>query len=101
VSWTLTEPDEDYLNYVLPPETAVVVDRAEEHHGGVPEDALPTSGVVKAVRAVCVRYESSPRGDPPAVHPVEGSARLTPLSGSDLDGIRLEGLVGYLVELQT
>ncbi len=100
VSWTLAEADDDYLAPLFPPESEVVVDRAEEHHGGLTEDAPSTSGIVVAIRGVQLRYEPSP-GDPRTLYPVPGSAHLTPLTRSDGDELRWHGFAGYLVEIET
>ena len=100
VSWTLGDADDDYLAPLFPPESGVTVDRAEEHHGGLAEDAPSTSGIVVAIHGVQLRYEPM-RGDPRMLYPVPGSAHLTPLTQSDGDERRSEGFAGYLVEIET
>jgi hypothetical protein len=50
VTWTLRAPDNDRLAMILGPD--VKVDAAEEHHGGVPEDAPRTTGTVRGIQAV-------------------------------------------------
>jgi hypothetical protein len=54
VTWTLHEPDTDLLATVLGPD--VKIDAAEEHHGGVPEDAPKTTGTVRRIEAVHFGY---------------------------------------------
>jgi hypothetical protein len=58
VTWTLREPDTDWFATVLG--LAVQVDAAEEHHGGVPEDAPTTTGKVLSIEAVHCRYPPEP-----------------------------------------
>lgn len=43
VTWKLGAPDPDWLAAVLGAH-AETVNAAEEHHGGLPEDAEPTTG---------------------------------------------------------
>ncbi|MEO8330364.1 MAG: DUF6578 domain-containing protein [Candidatus Nanopelagicales bacterium] len=77
------------------------MDRAEEHHGRLPDDACETIGTVKTIRGVQLRYETLPRGDTGMLYPVPGSARLTWLAHSHGDEFRWKGFVGYLVEIET
>jgi hypothetical protein len=48
--------DPDWLAAVLGAETAPGVGGAEEHHGGIPEDTEPTTGIVTRISAVHCRY---------------------------------------------
>ncbi|MGH3115920.1 MAG: DUF6578 domain-containing protein [Gaiellales bacterium] len=77
------------------------MDRAEEHHGALPNDAPCTLGTVVSIRGVHLRYEPLPDGNPRTLYPVPGSARLTSLTQSDGDESRLDGFAGYLVEIET
>lgn len=101
VSWTLLlEPDRDWLRDVLGQETADSVDAAEEHHGGVAEDANPIAGTVASIAAVHCRYAPRP-GLGSGLYPVPGSGVLTELDAAD--GWTPERpdqrFVGYLVRI--
>lgn len=97
VSWTLAEPDADWLPMVLGAD--VTVDAAEEHHGGVPDGTPETAGRVTAISAVHCRRSSSPGKQ--VQYPVPSSAALTPVSSADgwtpdRDDLHF---VGYLVRV--
>ena len=72
VAWTVGEADPDWLAAVLGAETAPGVGGAEEHHGGIPEDTEPTTGIVTRISAVHCRYApghrsgQAPPADPPS-----------------------------------
>jgi hypothetical protein len=102
VSWTLRDPDTEWLALVLGSEPAGGVDKAEEHHGGIGEGATPTVGIVTAIHAVRCRY---------APLPDEAETQFAPVAGSGtLDAIRsVDGwtpdqgdlkFAGYLVQLE-
>jgi hypothetical protein len=101
VSWTLAAPDSDYLDPLFAREASVLVDRAEEHHGGLPDDAPRTAGSVVAIHGVQLRYAPTPDGDSTTLYPVAGSASRTPLAHSNGDEFRRDGFAGYLVEIET
>jgi hypothetical protein len=90
VTWTLREPNTDWLRTVLG--LPVQVDAAEEHHGGVPEDTPTTTGKVLSVAAVHCRYP-----------PVPDFTEYTNLSTTDRRPEDRGDLrfVGYLVRLAT
>lgn len=101
VSWTLREPDTAWLEAVLDKDVAGGIGGAEEHHGGVSEDAVPTVGTVVAIHAVHCRY--APLSD-------EAGTRLVPVAGSGVvDTVRsADGWIpdrgdlrfaGYVVQL--
>ena len=101
VAWTLGPADTVWLEEILSPHARQPVDAAEEHHGGLPEDAQATVGTVTGIAAVHCRFESSPGGGPPAFCAVRGSGVLTDIERADgwtLDRGE-ERFVGYLVRL--
>ena len=53
------------------------VDAAEEHHGGAPEETIPTRGTVTHIVAVHCRYAPRAGSGSRTVYPVAGSAVLT------------------------
>jgi hypothetical protein len=77
----------------------VTVDRAEDHHGDLDDDAPTTSGTVVSIRGVQLRYEPVQGGHPRTLYPVPGSAVLTSLTRSNGDEFRWGGFAGYLVEI--
>lgn len=86
VTWTLREPDADWLGTVLGPD--VQVDAAEEHHGGVPEGAPKTTGKVRRIEAVHCGY-ARPPGAGRTLYPADGWTK----GGGELK------FAGYLVHL--
>jgi hypothetical protein len=72
VAWTLGPADNDWLDGMLGPQARPAADAAEDHHGGVPEDTVPTQGTVTGIAAVCCRYADRP-GDPRILYPVPGA----------------------------
>jgi hypothetical protein len=62
VAWTLRAADPDWLEAVLGAQQ--IVDAAEEHHGGVPEDTMPTRGTGR----ISQRFTAVTRPGPAASH---------------------------------
>ena len=83
VAWTLREMDSGWLEEVLGAAVARGVDAAEEHHGGVGEDATVTVGTVVSIEAVHCRY--APRLDGPErmFHLVPGSGVVSAVDCAD------------------
>jgi hypothetical protein len=102
VAWTLRGADPDWLEAVLGPDGQQTVDAAEEHHGGVPDDTVPTRGTVARVAAVHCRFAPGPGSDSRTSYPVPGSGVLTDVESADgWTADRGDGqFVGYLVELE-
>src|SRR5918994_8011282 len=101
VEWTLTDADHDWLNSVLGPQGPRSVDVAEEHHGGVADDAPVTAGTVTSIDAVRCAFAPAPGGDNRHLYPVPGSGRLEAVMSADgwtpdVGGLRF---AGYLVHL--
>src|ERR1700678_785685 len=80
VSWTLAEPDADWLTNVLGTQAGVAVDAREEHHGGIPDGTPQTAGTVIAVTAVHVEFALALGGNDRMRYPVASSAVLTPVA---------------------
>jgi len=97
VSWTVTDPDRDFLVPLFSDENRVVIDKAEEHHNpGL--DGFPTvSGMIRSIRAVSVAYELNQ--DARVMYPVPGSATLTSLPSSESSPLDVPDFTGYIVEL--
>ncbi len=97
VTWTVAEPDTDWLASVLGHDEAAAVTHAEEHHGN---ELTSVEGVVQRIRAV--HYKSAPKayGDPRHLYPVEGSATIRQVVSADgryqVDDMDFGG---YLVDL--
>jgi hypothetical protein len=99
VSWTLAEPEREYIDPLFRPELAVEIDREEDRHGMLVDfDAPETVGTVTAIRAVRVRYARDP-DDERVLYPVPGSAELTDLDRSNGVELRSRDFAGYLVEI--
>jgi len=101
VQWTLQEPDPDFAQQVLGEPLAKTITHAEEHHGGLPDDAPVTSGTVTAIKAILCRYAAVPGRDDRTRYPVEGSAVVRDVSQAD-GWEREDGnlrFVSYLVDL--
>jgi hypothetical protein len=101
VHWTLTGPDTAWLATVLGPERAAAVDRAEEHHGRLPDDAPVTTGTVTSIGAVHCRFRPLPGGNRRDRYPDAGTTTVTRRDSADgwepADAdLRF---VGYLVEI--
>jgi hypothetical protein len=102
VAWTLTDPDPDWFEAMLGPNAEQTVDMVEEHHGGVPEDMIPTWGTVTRIAAVHCRYAPRPGSDSWTSYPVPGSGVLTDVESADgwTADRGDERFVGYLVGLE-
>jgi hypothetical protein len=76
VEWTLTRNnDVEWLENVVGPETAHMIDFPEEHHGGLPADAPVTQGRVARIHAVRSRFAATPGADPKMLQSVAAAAR--------------------------
>ena len=101
VAWTLKRVDTDWLATVLGADTANMVDAAEEHHGGLPDDAPVTVATVSAINAVHCRLEPMAGGDSQTYYPVSDSGVVSPVPSADgwtPDRGELQ-FAGYLVRL--
>ncbi|MFG2098325.1 DUF6578 domain-containing protein [Streptomyces sp. NPDC048612] len=101
VSWTLIDPDKEWLADVLGAGTAATVDAAEDHHVDAPEGAAPTVATVTAISAVHCRYAPRP-GEPEGTrYVVPDSGTLTALTSARRWVAARDGreFVGYLVGL--
>ena len=81
---------------------AITVTHAEEHHGGLPEDAPVTHGVVTRIRAVCCEYGPDPAGrDRRTLVAVPGTTVVSDLdeAGRWYEPEAPLHHVGYLVDL--
>lgn len=101
VSWTLGAADPERIEDMLGAH-AQHVDAAEEHHGGVPADAMPTRGTVTRIAAVHCHYAPRPGGGSRTAYPVPGSGVLTDVDSADgwTPDHDNERFVGYLVQLE-
>jgi len=99
VAWTLGAADPDWLEAMLGAQQTV--DAAEEHHGGIPEDTVPTRGTVTHIAAVHCRYAPTPGSESRTLYPVAGSGVLTNIDSADgwTADRGDEQFVGYLVQL--
>jgi hypothetical protein len=102
VAWTLGEADPDWLETVLGTQAQQAVDAAEDHHGRVPEDTVPTCGTVTRITAVHCRFAPESSREPAVVSPVSGSAVFTNLKSADgwTADRGDEEFVGYLVQIE-
>jgi hypothetical protein len=102
VAWTLGHVDLDCLGAMLGADGQQTVDAAEEHHGGVPEDTMPTRGAVIRIAAVHCRYAPMPGSESRTSYPVPGSGVLTDVELADgwTADRGDERFVGYLVQLE-
>lgn len=101
VSWTLRDPDTEWLELVLGNDLAGSIDQAEEHHGGVGEDVTHTRGIVAAIHTVHCRYAPISGGADTALYPVAGSGVVDAVRSADgwiPDRGELK-FAGYLVQL--
>ena len=83
VSWTLRDPDTEWLAHVLGSDLAAGIGKAEEHHGGVGEGVTPTVGIVASIHAVHCRYAPVPGGAETALYPVAGSGTADAVRSAD------------------
>jgi hypothetical protein len=102
VTWTLSADDSAWIKEMLGADTPRMIDAAEEHHGGIPENTAPTQGTVTRIEAVHFRYESRPGSDPRNHYPVPGSGTLTDLDSADgwTADRGGEQFSGYIVQLK-
>jgi hypothetical protein len=102
VAWTLRAADPDWLAATLGPEAQQAVDAAEDHHGGVPDDTVPTWGRVRHIAAVHCRFGPEPGSDSATAYPVAGTRVLTDVGAADgwIEDRGDEHFVGYLVQLE-
>jgi hypothetical protein len=102
VAWTLRAADPDWLEAILGADTQQAVDAAEEHHGGVPDDTVPTRGTVTHIAAVHCRFAPTPGSDSQTACLVPGTGVLTNVRSADgwTDDRGDEHFVGYLVQLK-
>jgi hypothetical protein len=104
VEWTLTgNKDVEWLEDVVGPETAHMIDFSEEHHGGLPADAPVTQGRVARIHAARSRFSATPGADPKMLHPVPGSGELVEVASADGWEPESSGLTfnGYVVDLDS
>ena len=106
IEWTLyEESDREWLIAVLGDDLAAEVTHGEEHHGGLPDDAPTTIGVVDRIRAVSSRFGPDPTSVSAAAPnhvPIPGTAVVVEVAEADgwyaEDGDR--HFNGYLVDLE-
>ncbi|MEV5544296.1 DUF6578 domain-containing protein [Saccharopolyspora shandongensis] len=104
VAWTLDAKDRtDEITELVGQDIGAPVTHVEEHHGGLPEDAPTTRGVVTAIQAVFCRSEPRPDGEKNMRYPVPGSGRLLWLheadGSEDESADDAEHFRGYIVDL--
>ena len=101
VEWTLAPVDDrGSLALAMGQELAETVTHHEDHHGLMPEDAPPTAGTVRSIRAVHGRYGRA-EGQGKCLALVRESATAIAVRSADgweedQGGARF---VGYLIEL--
>jgi hypothetical protein len=102
IAWTLGSADPEWLELVLGAHLRRTVDAAEEHHGGVAEDTVPTEAKVARIAAVHCRYAPQPGSDSLTLYPVPGSGVLTDVESADgwTADRSDEQFAGYLVQLE-
>jgi hypothetical protein len=102
VRWTLQEPDLDFARSILGDALAASITHDEDHHGDLPDDALPTVGTVTAIKVVACAYSPGPAPHERTLYPISGSGVLR-------DRVQVSGavpvdeglqLVGYLVDIE-
>jgi hypothetical protein len=102
VTWTLGNADTEWIDTMLGAQLQQPVDAAEEHHGGVPEDIVPTQGKVVRIAAIHCRYAPQPGSGPRNLYPVPGSGVLTDVESANGWAADRgdERFAGYLVQLE-
>jgi hypothetical protein len=82
-------------------ELATSIEYQEEHHGGLPDDAPSTRGVVQAIFELRCRYTAHPDGNGTMLVPVPGSATMTQIHHANgwEDDSSESRFVGYVVDL--
>ena len=93
VAWPLGPVGRGWLAELLGPDARQTVDAAQERHGAVPDDTVPTRGTVTRITAVHGRFAAKASPD---------SAVLTDLDSADGRTADRGDLrfVGYLVRLR-
>jgi len=101
ISWTLQDPNVEWLSEVLGPDLAARIDAAEEHHSGIDASAWVTVGTVASIQTVHCRYAPRPDGPDNYLHPVPDSGAVGAVSSADGWPPETEELrfVGYVVQL--
>jgi hypothetical protein len=102
VTWTLGNAGTEWIDAMLGAQLQRPVDAAEEHHGGVPEDTVPTQGKVVRIAAIHCRYAPQSDSGPRNLYPVPGSGVLTDVESANgwTADRGDERFVGYLVQLE-
>jgi hypothetical protein len=106
VSWTLRDADRERLVEILGIDLALGVDQAEEHHGGIGEDAAATVGTVAVINAVHCRYALLPGEAERHLRPVPGSGAVTVVGSADgwtpdRGDLKFAGYIVQLTHVQT
>lgn len=83
VAWTLGGADMEWIDTMLGAHLRRTVDAAEEHHGGVPEDTVPTWGKVVRITAVHCRCAPRPDTGSRTLYPVPASGIVTDIESAD------------------
>ena len=101
VAWTLSKPaDREFAAAVLGPVLADRLTHHEEHHGGLPEDAPVTRGIVRSIKAASCTYAAAQGSK--TMYPVADSLLLSERTSAD--GWEPETddytFVAYVVELE-
>lgn len=102
VSWSVRDPDREWLSNVLGSEEAAGIAAAEDHHDDPEALVEPLTGAVTGISTVHCRFGPQPgtNGRGP-LYPVSGSGVRAPVATADgrdrADDDRT--LVGYLVRL--
>ncbi|NED94789.1 hypothetical protein G1H11_05640 [Phytoactinopolyspora alkaliphila] len=102
VEWTLdAEPDVDWFDTIAGAKLATSIEYQEEHHGGLPDDAPATRGVVQAIYKLRCRYTPHPDRNGTLLVPVPGSATMTQIHHATgwEDHSSESRFVGYVVDL--
>jgi len=102
IAWTLRPADPDWIAGILGSDAPQNVEAAEDHHGGVPRDTVPTRGTVREIAAVHCRFAPKPGSKSATVYPVPGTGFLTEVGSADgwTEDHGEERFIGYLVQLE-
>ncbi len=82
VHWTLGDGKDDEWIESVADETAQSIEFREEHHGGLPDDAPITKGIVRSIRTLHTRYVAL-EGQQNELVPVSGSGTFAPKTYAD------------------
>jgi hypothetical protein len=101
VTWTVDDPDTEWLTTVLGPDITATIDAAEDHHTDAGPDKVTLTGTVRSIKTVHCRYAPDPDSAPRTLYPVPSSGIATDVRRADgltpdQDGLRF---AGYLVHL--